>query len=155
MNQIIYKILFNELKFTKIVSNLLATTIILTPTFGYWAGRPMPPILAATIFTLGVYIGIEKRNIEARKLFLLSAVFGLAVGVKVNYIIYVPLFVLVIAEIRRLIYGNDKIRFRFNKVTFKIFLFFLVGGIFSSSPALFFSPLQGFPKIFEIFNLFR
>lgn len=153
--KIIYKILLNELKFIKIVSNLLATTIILTPTFGYWAGRPMPPILATTIFTLGVYIGIEKRNIEARKLFLLSAVFGLAVGVKVNYIIYVPLFVLVIAEIRRLIYGNDKIRFRFNKVAFKILLSFLVGGIFSSSPALFFSPLQGFPKIFEIFNLFR
>jgi hypothetical protein len=153
--RIIHRILFNKLKFTDIISNLLATAIILTPTFGYWAGRPMPPILAATIFTLGVYIGVEKRNIEARKLFLLSAVFGLAVGVKVNYIIYVPLFILVIAEIRRVIYGNDKIRFKFNKVAFKMFLSFLVGGIFGTSPALLFSPLQGFPKIFEIFNLFR
>jgi hypothetical protein len=111
--KIIQKILFKELEFTRLISILLSTTIILTPTFGYWVGRPMPPILAATIFILGIYLAVANQSIETRKLLLLAAVFGLAVGVKINYLMYLPLCILIIAEIRRVIYVDYKIKFRF------------------------------------------
>ena len=155
LTKIIQKILFKELEFTRSISILLATTIILTPTFGYWVGRPMPPIFAATILISAIYIAVAKRSIETRKLLLLAAVFGLAVGVKVNYLIYVPLCILLIAEIRSVIYGDHKIRFRFNQIIFKLVPTFLVGVVLSSSPALFIYPTRGFSKLLEIFNLFR
>jgi hypothetical protein len=153
--KIIQKILFKELEFTRLISILLSTTIILTPTFGYWVGRPMPPILAATIFILGIYLAVANQSIETRKLLLLAAVFGLAVGVKINYLMYLPLCILIIAEIRRVIYVDYKMRFRFSQIIFKAIPTFLVGIIFSSSPALFIYPTQGFPKLLETFNLFR
>jgi len=155
LSRIIRKILFKEMNFPKTTTILLATIIILTPTFGYWAGRPMPPILAATILISGVYVGIENRNIQTKKCLLLAVIFGLAVGIKINYLMYIPLCILLIIEIRRILYGHCRIKLRPNKISIKVVFVFFVSVMFSLSPALLFTPIQGFPKILSIFNLFR
>ena len=155
LTKILRKILVKEMNFLKTTTSLLAITIILTPTFGYWSGRPMPPILAATILLLGIYIGIENRNIETNKILLVAAIFGLAIGIKINYLMYVPLCILLIIETRRTIYGDFRIKLGLNPIIFKTIFIFLLSIVFSLSPALLFDPIQGFPKVINTFNLFR
>ena len=155
LTKILRKILVKEMNFLKITTGLLAITIILTPTFGFWAGRPMPPILAATILLSGIYFGIKDQKIETKRIFLLATIFGLAIGIKINYLIYIPLCILLIIETRRAIYGDCRIKLRLNKITCKTIFIFLLSIVFSLSPALLINPVQGFPIIFKIFNVFR
>jgi len=155
LTKILQIILIKEINSLKIATGLLTLMIILTPTFGFWAGRPMPPILASAILLAGIYLGIKNRNIETRRIFLLAAIFGLAIGIKINYLIYIPLCILLIVETRRVVYGNYRIKIRLNSITFKTILVFLLSILLSLSPALLINPIQGFPIAFKIFNVFR
>ena len=155
LTKILQIILRKEINSLKIATWLLTIIILLTPTFGFWAGRPMPPILAAAILLAGIYLGLKNRNIETRKIFLLAAIFGLAIGIKINYLIYIPLCILLIVETRRAIYGECRIKLRLNTITLKTIFVFLLSILFSLSPALLVNPIQGFPIIFKIFNVFR
>ena len=155
IGKILRKILFDKSELKKRIALILTTSITLTPTFGYWVGRPMPPILAAMFLISGVYLGIKKPKINMRELACVYAAFGCAVGIKLNYSLYVPLCMLLILEIRRFVYGEEKIEFGVNRRTFKSMVVFFAGVVFSSSPALFIRPDQGFPRLFETFNIFR
>jgi hypothetical protein len=155
---VIFKIVKKILSKNKIQSNfpafLLSSSLMLSPAIGYWVGRPMPPIFSITLFTLGILVGLADYLDKPKRPYWVALILGLAVGIKINYIIFVPIVVSLIIFIRRNLYDNKfEIRKPGNilKVSCSGFFGFLV----AASPALIVNPIEAFPRYIATFNLFR
>lgn len=155
---VIFRIVKKMLSKTNIQSSfpayLLSASLMLSPAIGYWVGRPMPPLFSACLFAIGILVGLADSLDKPNRPYWVALILGLAVGIKINYIVFVPVIVLLIIFIRKNLYDN---KFEFQKLRniVKIICSSFLGFFIAASPALIVHPFEAFPRYIATFNLFR
>jgi len=155
---VIFRIIQKTFSKTDIQSNfpvfLLSASLMLSPAIGYWAGRPMPPLFSTCLLALGILVGLADYRDKPKRPYLVGLILGLAVGIKINYIIFVPVIVLLIMLIRRNLY-HDRFEIKKLIIIVKIGCSAFLGFLIAASPALIINPIEAFPRYITIFNLFK
>ena len=155
---VIFRIVKKTLSKTNIQSSLsaylLSTSLMLSPAIGYWVGRPMPPLFSACLFAIGILVGLADYVEKPNRPYWVALILGLAVGIKINYIVFVPVIVLLIIFIRSNLYNN---KFEIQKLRniVKVVCSSFLGFFIAASPALIVHPFEAFPRYIATFNLFR
>jgi hypothetical protein len=155
---VIFKIIKKTFSKTDIQSNfpvfLLSASLMLSPAIGYWVGRPMPPLFSICLLAIGILVGLANYEDKPERPYWVALILGLAVGIKINYIIFVPVIVPLIILIRRSLY-DDKFEIKKLLNIVKIGCSASLGFFIAASPALIINPLQTFPRYIATINLFR
>jgi len=99
-------------------------------------------------------VGLADYADKPERPYWVALILGLAVGIKINYIIFVPVIVPLIIFIRRSLYDS---RFEIQKLlnVFKMGCSAFLGFFIAASPALIINPIEAFPRYIATFNLFR